>query len=83
MKWNIPRHLVDQGCRVTVLPGTSSAADVLALNPNGVFLSNGPGDPEPLDYAIGTIRDLLGQQPIFRHLPGAPTALPRLWGQDL
>ncbi|TWU28563.1 glutamine-hydrolyzing carbamoyl-phosphate synthase small subunit [Bythopirellula polymerisocia] len=65
MKWNIPRHLVDQGCRVTVLPGTSTAAEVLALNPDGVFLSNGPGDPEPLDYAIGTIQDLLGKQPIF------------------
>ncbi len=65
MKWNIPRHLVDQGCRVTVLPGTATAADVLGLKPDGVFLSNGPGDPEPLDYAIGTIRDLLGKQPVF------------------
>jgi carbamoyl-phosphate synthase small subunit len=65
MKWNIPRHLVDQGCRVTVLPGTATAQDVLALQPDGVFLSNGPGDPEPLDYAIGTIRDLLGKQPVF------------------
>jgi carbamoyl-phosphate synthase small subunit len=45
MKWNIPRHLVDVGCRVTVLPGTSSADEVLALKPDGVFLSNGPGDP--------------------------------------
>lgn len=65
MKWNIPRHLVDQGCRVTVMPGTVTAAEVLAQKPDGVFLSNGPGDPEPLDYAIGTIRDLLGKQPIF------------------
>ncbi|QEG34084.1 glutamine-hydrolyzing carbamoyl-phosphate synthase small subunit [Bythopirellula goksoeyrii] len=65
MKWNIPRHLVDQGCRVTVMPGTSTAADVIAQNPDGVFLSNGPGDPEPLEYAIGTIRELLGKQPIF------------------
>jgi carbamoyl-phosphate synthase small subunit len=65
MKWNIPRHLVDQGCRVTVLPGTATAQDVLALKPDGVFLSNGPGDPEPLDYAISTIRDLLGKQPVF------------------
>ncbi len=65
MKWNIPRHLVDQGCRVTVLPGDTTAEAVLALNPDGVFLSNGPGDPEPLDYAIGTIRDLLGKQPVF------------------
>ncbi len=65
MKWNIARHLADQGCRVTVLPGTATAAEVLSYKPDGVFLSNGPGDPEPLDYAIGTIRDLLGRQPIF------------------
>ncbi len=48
-----------------VVPGTSSAAEVLALNPDGVFLSNGPGDPEPLEYAIGTIRELLGKTPVF------------------
>jgi carbamoyl-phosphate synthase small subunit len=65
MKWNIPRHLVDQGCRVTILPGTATADEVLAKNPNGVFLSNGPGDPEPLEYAIKTIRELLGKKPIF------------------
>jgi carbamoyl-phosphate synthase small subunit len=65
MKWNIPRHLIDQGCRVTVLPGTATAAEVLAQEPNGVFLSNGPGDPEPLTYAINTIRGLLGKKPIF------------------
>ncbi len=65
MKWNIARHLCDQGSRVTVLPGTSTAADVLAHQPDGVFLSNGPGDPEPLEYAITTIRELLGKTPIF------------------
>ncbi len=65
MKWNIPRHLVDQGCRVTVLPGTATADDVLSQQPDGVFLSNGPGDPEPLEYAISTIRGLLGKKPIF------------------
>jgi carbamoyl-phosphate synthase small subunit len=65
MKWNIPRYLYDMGCRVTILPGTATAADVLAHDPDGVFLSNGPGDPEPLEYAINTIRDLLGQKPIF------------------
>jgi carbamoyl-phosphate synthase small subunit len=65
MKWNIARHLRDLGCRVTVVPGTASAADVLALQPSGVFLSNGPGDPEPLNYAIDTIRGLLGKTPIF------------------
>jgi carbamoyl-phosphate synthase small subunit len=65
MKWNIPRHLVEMGCRVTIVPGTTPAAEILALDPQGVFLSNGPGDPEPLEYAIGTIRDLLGKKPIF------------------
>jgi carbamoyl-phosphate synthase small subunit len=65
MKWNIPRHLVDQGCRVTIVPGSSTAADVLAHNPDGVFLSNGPGDPEPLEYAVAAIRGLLGKKPVF------------------
>ncbi len=65
MKWNIARHLFDMGCRVTVVPGTASADDVLALKPDGVFLSNGPGDPEPVAYAQETIRRLLGKKPIF------------------
>ncbi len=65
MKWNIARHLVQAGCRVTILPGTCSADEVLAANPDGVFLSNGPGDPEPLDYAIETIRNVLGHKPVF------------------
>ncbi|MEZ5942692.1 MAG: glutamine-hydrolyzing carbamoyl-phosphate synthase small subunit [Planctomycetaceae bacterium] len=65
MKWNIPRHLSELGCKVTVVPGNSSAEEILALNPDGVFLSNGPGDPEPLDYAIKTIQGLLGKKPIF------------------
>jgi carbamoyl-phosphate synthase small subunit len=65
MKWNIPRHLADQGCKVTILPGTADAAEVLAHEPDGVFLSNGPGDPEPLEYAISTIRALIGKKPVF------------------
>ncbi|MHB1035811.1 MAG: glutamine-hydrolyzing carbamoyl-phosphate synthase small subunit [Pirellulales bacterium] len=65
MKWNIARHLFDMGCRVTVMPGTATADEVLALAPDGVFLSNGPGDPEPLRYAAETIRGLLGKKPIF------------------
>ncbi|MEM1303905.1 MAG: glutamine-hydrolyzing carbamoyl-phosphate synthase small subunit [Planctomycetota bacterium] len=65
MKWNIPRHLVGMGCRVTIVPASATADDVLALQPDGVFLSNGPGDPEPVDYAIATIRNLLGEKPIF------------------
>jgi len=65
MKWNITRYLRDLGCRVTVVPGNTSAAEILALDPDGVFLSNGPGDPEPLTYAIETIRNLIGKKPIF------------------
>ncbi len=65
MKWNIPRHLAESGCEVQIIPGTATAAEVLALNPDGVFLSNGPGDPRPLDYAIKTIQELLGKKPVF------------------
>ncbi len=65
MKWNIARHLFDMGCRVTVLPGTATPQEVLELDPDGVFLSNGPGDPEPVIYARETIRGLLGKKPIF------------------
>lgn len=65
IKQNILRLLVDHGCEVTVVPAQTSAADVLALKPHGVFLSNGPGDPEPIGYAIENIRKLLGRAPIF------------------
>jgi len=65
MKWNIARHLVARGCRVTVLPGRATAAEVLAQQPDGVFLSNGPGDPEMVDYGVATVRDLIGKLPIF------------------
>lgn len=65
MKWNILRHLSNLGCRVTVVPGTASSSDILAYKPDGVFLSNGPGDPRPLTYAIKTIRELLGKVPVF------------------
>jgi carbamoyl-phosphate synthase small subunit len=66
IKRNILRLIADQGCRITVVPAQTSAADVLALNPDGVFLSNGPGDPEPCDYAIKAIAELLEtDMPIF------------------
>jgi carbamoyl-phosphate synthase small subunit len=65
MKQNILRCLVQVGCRVTVLPGTACAADVLAQNPDGIFLSNGPGDPAPLGYAIDNIAKLAGKKPMF------------------
>jgi carbamoyl-phosphate synthase small subunit len=65
MKWNIARHLASVGCEVTVLPGRAAAADVLAHQPDGVFLSNGPGDPEVLGYCVETVRDLVGKVPMF------------------
>ena len=65
-KSNILRMLVERGCRLTVVPAQTSAADVLAMNPDGVFLSNGPGDPEPCDYAITAIQTFLeADLPIF------------------
>jgi carbamoyl-phosphate synthase small subunit len=65
IKQNILRMLVDQGCNVTVVPAETIAEDVLALKPDGVFLSNGPGDPEPVTYAQENIRKLAGKTPIF------------------
>jgi carbamoyl-phosphate synthase small subunit len=65
MKHSILRCLTQVGCKVTVLPGTASASEVLAHKPDGIFLSNGPGDPEPLGYAIETIRGLVGKKPMF------------------
>ncbi|MDJ0738857.1 MAG: glutamine-hydrolyzing carbamoyl-phosphate synthase small subunit [Gammaproteobacteria bacterium] len=59
IKRNILRMLVDRGCRVTIVPAQTPAADVLAMSPDGVFLSNGPGDPEPCDYAIEAIREIV------------------------
>ncbi|MFZ0885745.1 MAG: glutamine-hydrolyzing carbamoyl-phosphate synthase small subunit [Candidatus Acidiferrales bacterium] len=65
IKQNILRLLVDHNCDVTVVPAGTSASDVLALKPDGVFLSNGPGDPEPIGYAVDNIRKLLGRVPMF------------------
>ncbi|CAB1369502.1 glutamine-hydrolyzing carbamoyl-phosphate synthase small subunit [Denitratisoma oestradiolicum] len=61
IKRNILRMLAERGCKLTVVPAQTSAAAVLALNPDGIFLSNGPGDPEPCDYAVTAIRDLLAR----------------------
>lgn len=61
VKRNILRMLAQRGCRLTVVPAQTSAAEVLALNPDGVFLSNGPGDPEPCSYAIEAIREVLAR----------------------
>ena len=65
MKWNILRCLTQIGCKVTVMPGTATAAQVLALNPDGVFLSNGPGDPAAVGYAVETVKGLIGKKPLF------------------
>jgi carbamoyl-phosphate synthase small subunit len=65
LKSNILRLLYESGFRVTVVPASFSAADTLALEPDGVFLSNGPGDPAVLEYAIGSIRGLIGRVPLF------------------
>ncbi|WP_050461308.1 glutamine-hydrolyzing carbamoyl-phosphate synthase small subunit [Herbaspirillum autotrophicum] len=59
VKYNILRMLAERGCKVTVLPAQATAAEALALNPDGIFLSNGPGDPEPCDYAIATSKELI------------------------
>ncbi|MBA8734707.1 glutamine-hydrolyzing carbamoyl-phosphate synthase small subunit [Chromobacterium violaceum] len=66
VKHNILRMLAERGCQLTIVPAQTPAADVLALNPHGVFLSNGPGDPEPCGYAIAAIRDILETKlPVF------------------
>ena len=65
VKKNILRCLVDAGCSVTVVPASTPASEILAMNPDGVFLSNGPGDPAAVGYAVETIKGVLGKKPIF------------------
>ena len=65
IKYNILRRLVERGCRVTVVPPATRAADVLAMEPDGIFVANGPGDPDAVDYLYGTLAELLGQRPVF------------------
>src|SRR3989338_7760990 len=65
IKWNILRILASLGCEVHVFPATASAEEIFAINPDGVFLSNGPGDPAAVSYVIETVRKLLGNLPIF------------------
>jgi len=65
VKWNILRRLVDVGCSVTALPAGTSAEEVLRLGPDGVVISNGPGDPEPVRYAVETVRALIGRVPLM------------------
>ncbi|QDU63194.1 Carbamoyl-phosphate synthase small chain [Planctomycetes bacterium Pan216] len=65
MKWNIARCLSESGCAVTVVPGTTPVDEILALEPDGIFVSNGPGDPEPVTYGVETLQKLMGEVPIF------------------
>jgi carbamoyl-phosphate synthase small subunit len=69
MKWNIPRHLVESGCRVTVVPGASPAEAILEHQPDGIFISNGPGDPRPLEDATRTLRTLIKAAAESRGVP--------------
>ena len=75
--------LAERGCKVTVVPAQTPAREVLALKPDGIFLSNGPGDPEPCDYAIEAIRELIDSgHPDLRHLPRPPAHRPGLGRED-
>jgi carbamoyl-phosphate synthase small subunit len=65
IKRNILRCLVDMGCRLTVVPASTPAKDILGLNPDGIFLSSGPGDPAAVTYAVDTLKDLVGKKPLF------------------
>jgi carbamoyl-phosphate synthase small subunit len=65
IKYNILRNLAEAGCSITVVPPSTCADDVLALEPDGVFLANGPGDPQGVGYLYATLRDLLGVKPVF------------------
>jgi carbamoyl-phosphate synthase small subunit len=69
MKWNITRYLVESGCRVTVLPGSASAGEILEHQPDGIFVSNGPGDPRPLESATATLRTLFRDAAESRGIP--------------
>jgi carbamoyl-phosphate synthase small subunit len=65
IKWNLLRELEDRGCEVEVLPATSTSKDILSRKPDGVFLSNGPGDPEKAPYAVTAVKEVLGKVPVF------------------
>ena len=83
VKRNILRMLVDRGCEVIVVPAQTSASDALAMKPDGVFLSNGPGDPEPCDYAIAAdARIHQTANPAVRYLPRPPDSRSRRWRKD-
>ena len=81
VKRNILRMLAERGCRVSVVPASTKASDALDLKPDGVFLSNGPGDPEPCDYAVEAIKEILEERiPVFGICLGAPVIGIGVWG---
>ena len=77
IKASTPRHLAARGCEVLVVPATATAAEILAASPDGVFFSNGPGDPAAATYAVDAMRGVLDAGvPDVRHLPGQPDPRP-------
>ena len=82
-KLNSLRCFTERGCEVEVVPAPTTAADLRALNPNGIFISNGPGDPEKVESAVTAVRDLLGEIPIFGNLYGTPGVVSSYWGKNL
>ena len=83
IKENILRMLTRENCRVTVVPAKTLCEDVLAMEPDGVFFSNGPGDPEPLEYAVENVKRVAGEDADLRDLPGAPDLRAGAGRQDL
>ena len=83
IKYNILRRFRQRGFRVQVVPATATANDVMRYKPRGVFLSNGPGDPDALDYAHNSVRGLLGEVPIFGICLGHPDSRIRFWWADV
>ena len=83
IKRNILRKLVQSGTRVTVVPALTPAEDVIGLKPDGIFLSNGPGDPEPLEFQQAQVRKLIGQGADLRNLSWTPDPRPLAGRQDL
>ena len=83
IKYNIIRNFTQRGAEVIVVPAATTAEQVRAMGPDGVFLSNGPGDPEPVGYAVSTIRDLIGFKPIFGNLNRVAKACQNFFNQQL
>ena len=83
VKYNILRQLTQHGCQVQVVPAHTSAEEILDADPDGIFLSNGPGDPEPIEYGIKTVRQLIGNETDLWYLLGASIVGTCVWWKDL